>query len=111
MEANKTFLAESTFAERERKLRMIAKRFEELCKEYPELEKDPDKWTERELSQYSAGLEEARIEPRDAEEEPWPYPCSPEVRGKWCSGQDEGEYASCDPASAILRGPSLSETR
>lgn len=50
MEANRTFLAESTYAERERKLRAIADRFGELCKENPELEKDPEKWTEREVS-------------------------------------------------------------
>lgn len=50
MEANRTYLAESTYSERERKLRAIAQRFEELCNENPELEKDPGRWTERELS-------------------------------------------------------------
>lgn len=44
------YLAETTSAERARKLRAIARRYEELCKADPALEKDPAKWTEKEVT-------------------------------------------------------------
>lgn len=50
METNRDFLAETTYAERERKLKMIAVRFEKLCEEDKSLMRDPEDWTERELT-------------------------------------------------------------
>jgi len=50
MENNKRYLAETTYAERGRKLRMMATRFEELSERDPTLESDPAKWTEKEIA-------------------------------------------------------------
>lgn len=50
METNRSFLAETTYAERGRKLKMIASRFERLCALDKTLMRDPDDWTERELT-------------------------------------------------------------
>jgi integrase/recombinase XerD len=52
MESNRDYLAETTYAERERKLRMIARRFEKICAENPDLRRDPEDWTERELTAF-----------------------------------------------------------
>jgi integrase len=52
MESNRDYLAETTYAERERKLRMIARQFEKICAENPDLRRDPEDWIERELTAF-----------------------------------------------------------
>ena len=52
MESNRDYLAETTYTERERKLRMIARRYEKICAKNPDLKCDPEDWTERELTAF-----------------------------------------------------------
>jgi integrase/recombinase XerD len=52
MDSNRDYLAETTYTERDRKLRMIARRFEKICTENPDLRRDPEDWTERELTAF-----------------------------------------------------------
>jgi integrase len=52
MESNRDYLAGTTYAERDRKLRMIARRWEKICEGNPSLRRDPEDWTERELTAF-----------------------------------------------------------
>lgn len=49
MESNRSFLAETTFIERGRKLRAFAEQYDEMHGRDATLEADPAKWTEREM--------------------------------------------------------------
>ena len=50
MTSSKDFLAETTYIERDRKLRAFTRLYEKLCDKDPALEQDPARWTEREIS-------------------------------------------------------------
>lgn len=50
IEAHEEYLAQETLTERRRKLMALAKRYEELCIDNPSLEKDPRRWSEKEVT-------------------------------------------------------------
>ena len=50
MTSSKDFLAETTYIERDRKLRAFTRQYEKSCDKDPALEQDPAGWTEREIS-------------------------------------------------------------
>lgn len=50
LEANRTYLAETTLQERARKLRGFERRYAKICSGNSELRRDPSKWGEKELT-------------------------------------------------------------
>jgi integrase len=50
VEAHRSYLAEATIAERRRKLLSFADRYQSLCRNSPDLERNPARWGEKEIT-------------------------------------------------------------
>lgn len=109
MEANRTFLAESTAAERERKLRAIAQRFEDMCAENPALEKDPAKWTECELSVILLDWKRRGLSLGTQKKNLGHVQAVLKHLGNGALGKMRARMPHAIPRTQYVRGPSLSE--